>query len=56
MAKESIGFVGVGRMGVRMVRRLIQAGYPVTIYDTSADAMAPLLELGAKRADSPAAR
>ena len=35
MAKESIGFVGVGRMGVRMVRRLIQAGYPVTIYDTS---------------------
>jgi 3-hydroxyisobutyrate dehydrogenase-like beta-hydroxyacid dehydrogenase len=55
MAKESIGFVGVGRMGVRMVRRLIQAGYPVTIYDTSADAMAPLLELGAKRADSPAA-
>src|SRR5271169_1144494 len=55
MATKSIGFVGVGRMGVRMVRRLIQAGYPVTIYDTSADAMAPLLELGAKRADSPAA-
>jgi 3-hydroxyisobutyrate dehydrogenase-like beta-hydroxyacid dehydrogenase len=55
MAKESIGFVGVGRMGVRMVRRLIQAGYAVTIYDTSADAMAPLLEIGAKRADSPAA-
>jgi 3-hydroxyisobutyrate dehydrogenase-like beta-hydroxyacid dehydrogenase len=55
MAKESIGFVGVGRMGVRMVRRLIQAGYPVTIYDTSADAMGPLFELGAKRVDSPAA-
>ena len=55
MTKENIGFVGVGRMGVRMVRRLIQADYPVTIYDTSADAMAPLLELGAKRADSPAA-
>jgi 3-hydroxyisobutyrate dehydrogenase-like beta-hydroxyacid dehydrogenase len=55
MAKESIGFVGVGRMGARMVRRLIQAGYPVTIYDTSNDAMAPLLELGAQRADSPAA-
>ncbi len=55
MTKENIGFVGVGRMGVRMVRRLIQADYPVTIYDTSADAMAPLLEIGAKRADSPAA-
>jgi len=55
MAKESIGFVGVGRMGVRMVRRLIQAGHPVTIYDTSSEAMAPLLEIGATRADSPAA-
>jgi 3-hydroxyisobutyrate dehydrogenase-like beta-hydroxyacid dehydrogenase len=55
MAKESIGFVGVGRMGVRMVRRLIQAGYPVTIYDTSSEAMVPLLEIGATRADSPAA-
>jgi 3-hydroxyisobutyrate dehydrogenase-like beta-hydroxyacid dehydrogenase len=55
MAKESIGFVGVGRMGVRMVRRLIQAGYPVTIYDTSSEAMAPLLEIGATRAESPAA-
>lgn len=55
MAKEPIGFVGVGRMGARMVRRLIQAGYPVTMYDPSTDAMAPLLEVGAKRADSPAA-
>jgi len=55
MAKENIGFVGVGRMGARMVRRLIQAGYPVTVYDTSADAMVPLLGLGAKRVDSPAA-
>ncbi len=55
MAKESLGFVGVGRMGARMVRRLIQAGYPVTIYDTSSEAMAPLLEIGAMRAGSPAA-
>jgi 3-hydroxyisobutyrate dehydrogenase-like beta-hydroxyacid dehydrogenase len=54
MAKEPVGFVGVGRMGARMVRRLIQAGYPVTIYDPSTEAMAPLVELGAKRADSPA--
>jgi 3-hydroxyisobutyrate dehydrogenase-like beta-hydroxyacid dehydrogenase len=55
MAKESIGFVGVGRMGVRMARRLIQAGYALTIFDTSSEAMAPLLEIGATRADSPAA-
>jgi 3-hydroxyisobutyrate dehydrogenase-like beta-hydroxyacid dehydrogenase len=55
MAKESIGFVGVGRMGVRMARRLIDAGYALTIYDTSAEAMKPLLELGATVAESPAA-
>ena len=55
MAKESIGFIGVGRMGVRMARRLIDAGYALTIYDTSAEAMAPLVQLGATRVDSPAA-
>jgi|SRR5208282_775019 len=55
MAKQDIGFVGVGRMGARMVRRLIDAGYSLTIYDTSESAVAPLLELGATRADSPAA-
>lgn len=38
-----------------MARRLIKAGYNLTIYDTSDAAMRPLLELGAQRADSPAA-
>ncbi len=55
MAKESIGFIGVGRMGVRMAHRLIDAGYALTIYDTSAEAMVPLVQLGATRVDSPAA-
>jgi 3-hydroxyisobutyrate dehydrogenase-like beta-hydroxyacid dehydrogenase len=55
MAKETIGFIGVGRMGGRMARRLIDVGYALTIYDTSAEAMAPLLALGATRVDSPAA-
>jgi 3-hydroxyisobutyrate dehydrogenase-like beta-hydroxyacid dehydrogenase len=55
MAKQSIGFVGVGRMGGPMVRRLIQAGFDVTIYDRSAAAITPLVDLGAKRAESPAA-
>ena len=53
MAKENVGFIGVGRMGARMARRLIDAGYTLTIYDTSAEAMAPLVVLGATRADSP---
>jgi 3-hydroxyisobutyrate dehydrogenase-like beta-hydroxyacid dehydrogenase len=51
---ESIGFVGVGRMGGLMARRLIDAGYELTIYDTSEEAMKPLLEAGAHRAQSPA--
>jgi len=55
MAKENIGFIGVGRMGVRMARRLIDAGYALNVYDTSAEAMAPLVAAGATRADSPAA-
>jgi len=54
MAKQSIGFVGVGRMGGPMVRRLLNAGFDLTIYDKSDAAVAPLVELGAKRAASPA--
>ena len=55
MAKGDIGFVGVGRMGARMAARLINAGYALTTYDTNKAAMAPLIEMGAKPADSPAA-
>lgn len=55
MAAQSIGFVGVGRMGSRMVRRLIPAGYGLTIYDPSDAAVEPLVELGARRAGSSAA-
>jgi 3-hydroxyisobutyrate dehydrogenase-like beta-hydroxyacid dehydrogenase len=53
MSKQSIGFVGVGRMGAPMVRRLLAAGFDVTIYDKSESAIASLVELGAKRAASP---
>jgi 3-hydroxyisobutyrate dehydrogenase-like beta-hydroxyacid dehydrogenase len=38
-----------------MGARLIQAGYGLTIYDTNHAAMVPLIERGAKRANSPAA-
>src|SRR5580658_9245297 len=55
MAKQTIGFVGVGRMGGPMCRRLLQAGFDLTIYDKSEAAVAALVELGATRAASPAA-
>src|SRR5581483_8082849 len=54
MNERGIGFVGVGRMGGRMCRRLIEAGYALTIFDTNEDAVRELEKLGAKRADSPA--
>ena len=55
MAQQNLGFVGVGRMGGPMARRLLEAGYGLTIFDTNAAAIKPLVEKGAKRADSPAA-
>lgn len=49
---ERIGFVGVGRMGSNMARRLKDCGYPVTaVYDVRTDAAAELAkELGASAA------
>lgn len=45
---EKIGFVGVGRMGANMARRLKEVGYPVTaVYDMrAASAQALAQELG----------
>jgi 3-hydroxyisobutyrate dehydrogenase-like beta-hydroxyacid dehydrogenase len=54
MTKEHFGFIGVGRMGGPMARRLLEAGYGLTIYDTNETAVAPLAEKGAQRAISPA--
>ncbi len=47
---EKIGFVGVGRMGANMARRLKDVGYPVTaVYDVRKDAAAALAtEIGAE--------
>ena len=42
-------------MGGPMARRLLDAGYGVTIYDTSEAALAAHEKLGARRAESPAA-
>jgi 3-hydroxyisobutyrate dehydrogenase-like beta-hydroxyacid dehydrogenase len=42
-------------MGGRMCRRLLQAGYTLTVSDTDAQAVRELVELGAHAADSPAA-
>jgi 3-hydroxyisobutyrate dehydrogenase len=51
---QGIAFIGVGRMGGRMARRLLKAGYAVTVFDPSEEAVSPLLAHGARAAGSPA--
>ena len=54
MAGSQLGFVGIGRMGSLMTRRLLDAGHRVAVFDTDPRAMAALAERGAERAGSPA--
>jgi len=53
MATPTIGFIGLGRMGGPMSRRLIASGHNVVVFDTNADALAPLKDTGAAIAASP---
>jgi 3-hydroxyisobutyrate dehydrogenase-like beta-hydroxyacid dehydrogenase len=48
------GFVGIGRMGAHMAHRLLKAGFSVTVFDTSADAVEDLVSKGAQPAKSAA--
>jgi 3-hydroxyisobutyrate dehydrogenase len=50
-----IGFAGTGRMGSAMVRRLIDCGHSLTVWNRSADKLKPLAEAGAKIAATPKA-
>ena len=52
---ETIGFIGVGRMGGAMAQRLLAAGHPLTVFDASDSAAQALVDAGATRANSPAA-
>jgi 3-hydroxyisobutyrate dehydrogenase-like beta-hydroxyacid dehydrogenase len=45
-----IGFIGIGQMGVGMVGNLLKAGHEVSVYNRSADKLAPLVALSAKAA------
>jgi 3-hydroxyisobutyrate dehydrogenase-like beta-hydroxyacid dehydrogenase len=54
VAKEAIGFIGVGRMGQPMASRLIAAGHPVVAYDVLGQALSAIAVKGAETASSPA--
>jgi 3-hydroxyisobutyrate dehydrogenase-like beta-hydroxyacid dehydrogenase len=48
-----IALLGTGIMGSHMARRLAQAGFPVTVWNRSADKAGQLTQFGVKIADSP---
>ena len=51
-ATLAIGFVGLGRMGGPMSRRLIDAGYCLSVFDANAEATSAVSEAGATAAAS----
>src|SRR5882757_1909849 len=48
-----IGFIGLGKMGTPMARRLIEAGHQLTAFDTNKAAVDKFTALGAQAASSP---
>src|SRR6202140_3045702 len=48
-----IGFIGLGKMGFPMARRLVEAGHQLTVFDTRKEATDKLVALGAQAASSP---
>lgn len=50
----TIAYLGGGNMGGAMVRRLLEAGHRVTVYNRTLDKVRPLEALGATLAETPA--
>jgi 3-hydroxyisobutyrate dehydrogenase len=50
---EKLGYLGLGMMGFPMTRRLVNAGYDVTVWNRSAGKTTALVDAGAKLAGHP---
>ncbi|WP_460155883.1 NAD(P)-dependent oxidoreductase [Pseudomonas sp. S2_H10] len=50
----SLGFAGIGLMGLPMCRRLLAAGYQLAVWNRNPDKCKPLVEAGARQVSSPA--
>ena len=51
--QESIGFIGLGIMGMPMARNLIRAGFEVNVYNRTPSRAEELAKEGARKAESP---
>lgn len=54
MPEKTVGFVGLGIMGLPMAKNLVDAGYPVVGYNRSDEPVEELEEHGGEAGDSPA--
>ena len=54
MNKHSVGFIGLGRMGLGMASNLARAGTPLTVFDAQPTPMEACVALGASAATGPA--
>lgn len=54
MSTKQIGWIGLGKMGIPMSQRLINAGYPVTVYNRNKKKEEELKAQGATTAATPA--
>jgi len=49
---ERIAYLGLGTMGTGMAENLLKAGYPLTVWNRTTERCLPLVEKGAKHAES----
>ncbi len=49
-----LGWIGLGRMGLVLAKRLLEAGHDLAVYNRTREKAEPLAELGATVVDSPA--
>jgi 3-hydroxyisobutyrate dehydrogenase-like beta-hydroxyacid dehydrogenase len=50
---KRVGFIGLGAMGAPMAKRIATAGFDLSVFDIRPENADPLVELGARRANSP---
>lgn len=53
-AGPRVGFAGIGRMGLPMARNVLDAGFPLTVFNRTPERCDPLVEAGASLAATPA--
>lgn len=51
---QTIGFIGLGNMGLPMAANLLASGYKLRVYNRTPDKAQPLIEQGAQQVSSPA--